>query len=266
MNKAVGDRQAVAREGRGRLPQGERSRVGEGRRSRWRVDRRALRRRPPPARRRRRRSRSSRAGSSAASARTTRACRRRRCCAPPSCRRRSTARPGLGPSGPSADGVWCVARPGREQLGRQGSARLARGARAARSCAARRAIARPGVVEVDGQELAYDRLVVATGSRAMIPPVDGLADVDYWTNIEATSSHEVPASLAVLGGGPVGAELAQFYSRGSARSVTVIEHGAAAARPRARGGGRARRRRLPRGGHRAAARRRGREASRPASC
>ena len=85
-------------------------------------------------------------------------------------------------------------------------------------------VARPGVVEVDGQELEYDRLVVATGSRPSVPPVAGLEDVEYWTNVEATSTHEVPESLAVMGGGPVGAELAQFFARMGSR-VTVIEHG-----------------------------------------
>jgi dihydrolipoamide dehydrogenase len=85
-------------------------------------------------------------------------------------------------------------------------------------------VARSGVVEVDGQELEYDRLVVATGSRPAIPPIAGLEDVEYWTNIEATSTHEVPESLAVMGGGPVGAELAQFFARMGSR-VTVIEHG-----------------------------------------
>jgi pyruvate/2-oxoglutarate dehydrogenase complex dihydrolipoamide dehydrogenase (E3) component len=85
-------------------------------------------------------------------------------------------------------------------------------------------VARPGVVEVDGEELAYDKLVVATGSRPAIPAVDGLDGVEYWTNVEATSTHEIPESIAVMGGGPVGSELAQFFSRlGS--TVTVIEHG-----------------------------------------
>jgi len=85
-------------------------------------------------------------------------------------------------------------------------------------------VAREGVVEVDGEELRYDKLVVATGSRPAVPPVEGLDDVDYWTNVEATSTHEVPESLAVLGGGPVGAELAQFFARAGSR-VTVIERG-----------------------------------------
>jgi pyruvate/2-oxoglutarate dehydrogenase complex dihydrolipoamide dehydrogenase (E3) component len=85
-------------------------------------------------------------------------------------------------------------------------------------------VAGAGVVEVDGQELAYDKLVVATGSRPAIPPVDGLDGVEYWTNVEATSTHEIPESLAVMGGGPVGSELAQFFSRLGSK-VTVIEHG-----------------------------------------
>jgi pyruvate/2-oxoglutarate dehydrogenase complex dihydrolipoamide dehydrogenase (E3) component len=85
-------------------------------------------------------------------------------------------------------------------------------------------VARPGVVEVDGEELPYDKLVVATGSRPAIPPVEGLDSVEYWTNREATQSHEVPASLVVMGGGPVGAELAQFYARMGSR-VAVVERG-----------------------------------------
>jgi pyruvate/2-oxoglutarate dehydrogenase complex dihydrolipoamide dehydrogenase (E3) component len=85
-------------------------------------------------------------------------------------------------------------------------------------------VARHGVVVVDGEELRYDRLVIATGSRPAVPPVEGLEDVGYWTNVDATSTHEVPESLAVLGGGPAGVELAQFFARVGSR-VTVIEHG-----------------------------------------
>jgi pyruvate/2-oxoglutarate dehydrogenase complex dihydrolipoamide dehydrogenase (E3) component len=85
-------------------------------------------------------------------------------------------------------------------------------------------VSQPGVVEVDGQQLEYDRLVVATGTSPAIPPVDGLRDVDYWTNQDATRAHEVPESLAVMGGGPVGVELAQFFARMGSK-VTVIERG-----------------------------------------
>ncbi|HET8606021.1 MAG TPA: NAD(P)/FAD-dependent oxidoreductase [Gaiellaceae bacterium] len=84
-------------------------------------------------------------------------------------------------------------------------------------------VERPGVVSVDGEELAYDRLVIATGSEPAVPPVDGLAGLDYWTNREATTASEVPESLVVVGGGPVGAELAQFFRRLGSR-VTVVDH------------------------------------------
>ena len=85
-------------------------------------------------------------------------------------------------------------------------------------------VVKAGVVDVEGTEVPYDKLVVATGSAPAVPPVDGLDMVEYWTNQDATRAHEVPASLAVMGGGPVGAELAQFFARMGSR-VTVIEHG-----------------------------------------
>jgi dihydrolipoamide dehydrogenase len=85
-------------------------------------------------------------------------------------------------------------------------------------------VARPGVVDVDGEEIEFDRLVIATGSSPAVPPVEGLDGVDYWTNRDATRTHEVPESLAVMGGGPVGVELAQFFARLGSR-VTVVEHG-----------------------------------------
>ncbi len=83
-------------------------------------------------------------------------------------------------------------------------------------------VARPGVLQVDGQEVPYDRLVIATGSSPAIPPIPGLDTLDYWTNVEATETTEVPRSLLVLGGGPVGCELAQFFARiGS--EVTLVQ-------------------------------------------
>ena len=85
-------------------------------------------------------------------------------------------------------------------------------------------VARPGVVEVDGQELPYDRLVLATGSRPAIPPIEGLDSIEYWTNREATRTHKIPHSLVVMGGGPVGAELAQFFFRMGSK-VTIVERG-----------------------------------------
>jgi pyruvate/2-oxoglutarate dehydrogenase complex dihydrolipoamide dehydrogenase (E3) component len=85
-------------------------------------------------------------------------------------------------------------------------------------------VARPGVVEVDGNEIEYDRLVIATGSSPVSPPVEGLDGVEAWTTREATSAHDVPASLIVMGGGVAGCELAQLYRRlGS--EVTIVQRG-----------------------------------------
>ncbi len=81
----------------------------------------------------------------------------------------------------------------------------------------------PLVVEVDGVEYeATKALVVGTGSSAAIPPIGGLSDTPYWTNRGAIETEEVPRSLVVLGGGAIGLELAQVFSRFGA-DVTVVE-------------------------------------------
>jgi|SRR5579884_2616883 len=131
--------------------------------------------------------------------------------------------PGLEPERPHADGVWSWRDwmtsdwddSGQLHYLEDWDCRLVRG---------KGRVSRPGVVEVDGEELPYDRLVVATGSRPAIPPVEGLDAVEHWTNQDATSTHEVPPRLAVMGGGPVGCELAQFFSRMGSH-VTVVERG-----------------------------------------
>ena len=71
----------------------------------------------------------------------------------------------------------------------------------------------PGRLRVGTQELGFDLLAVATGSSAAIPPIDGLDSMRYWTNREATTAHEIPGRLLVIGAGPVGCELARAYSR-----------------------------------------------------
>jgi pyruvate/2-oxoglutarate dehydrogenase complex dihydrolipoamide dehydrogenase (E3) component len=84
-------------------------------------------------------------------------------------------------------------------------------------------VVRPGLVGVGERELPYDELVVATGSSPATAPLDGIEDVECWTSRDAVWASEVPASLVVLGGGPVGAELAQFFRR-LGTEVTVVEH------------------------------------------
>jgi dihydrolipoamide dehydrogenase len=65
-------------------------------------------------------------------------------------------------------------------------------------------------------------VVVAVGTAPLIPPIDGLAEAQPWTNREASQVRDVPRSLIVIGGGPVGAELAQaFATLGS--DVTLLE-------------------------------------------
>ena len=85
------------------------------------------------------------------------------------------------------------------------------------------ALAGPGVVEVGDRRYTAANVVVATGSDAVIPPVPGLRELDgVWTNREATGMKAVPRHLLILGGGPVGAEMAQVVRRFGG-DVTVVE-------------------------------------------
>ncbi len=86
---------------------------------------------------------------------------------------------------------------------------------------------RVDVTDADGSVrklTARHGVVIATGSRPSMPPIDGLADAEPWTNREATTTEEVPPRLAVLGGGVVGCELAQAFARLGSK-VTIIEQG-----------------------------------------
>jgi len=72
------------------------------------------------------------------------------------------------------------------------------------------------------EHAAREAVIVATGSSALLPPIPGLAEAQPWTNREATGSEQVPGELLVLGGGPVGVELAQAWSTLGTR-VTLVE-------------------------------------------
>ncbi|MDQ3619997.1 MAG: NAD(P)/FAD-dependent oxidoreductase [Actinomycetota bacterium] len=81
----------------------------------------------------------------------------------------------------------------------------------------------PREVEVEGDRyIARRGVVIAAGGAPAVPPIEGLGDVEYWTNREATEAKEAPESLIVLGGGPIGLEIGQAFSR-FGTTVTVVE-------------------------------------------
>ncbi|MBA2566312.1 MAG: NAD(P)/FAD-dependent oxidoreductase [Thermoleophilaceae bacterium] len=84
-------------------------------------------------------------------------------------------------------------------------------------------ISGPGEVAVGEETYSADDIVISTGSEPVIPPIDGLRELGgVWTNREATGLKQVPERLLVLGGGPVGVEMAQAVSRMGA-SVALVE-------------------------------------------
>jgi pyruvate/2-oxoglutarate dehydrogenase complex dihydrolipoamide dehydrogenase (E3) component len=83
-------------------------------------------------------------------------------------------------------------------------------------------LAGPGVVEVGGVRHTAEHVVVACGADPVIPPIPGLRELDgLWTNREATGMKAVPRRLLVLGGGPVGVEIAQAVRRLGGEAVLV---------------------------------------------
>lgn len=83
-------------------------------------------------------------------------------------------------------------------------------------------ISAPGTVEVAGRSLTADHIIIATGSEAVIPPIEGLDTVPVWTNREATTLTQIPDRAVVLGGSAVGTELGHFLSRFGSH-VTIVE-------------------------------------------
>jgi pyruvate/2-oxoglutarate dehydrogenase complex dihydrolipoamide dehydrogenase (E3) component len=92
-------------------------------------------------------------------------------------------------------------------------------------CIVIRAFARftgPQEVEAGGQRIRARRFVIATGSRPFVPPIQGVEEVPYFTNETIFALREKPEHLVVIGGGPIGVELAQAHRRLGCE-VTVIE-------------------------------------------
>jgi dihydrolipoamide dehydrogenase len=86
-------------------------------------------------------------------------------------------------------------------------------------------LAGTGAVEVGGKTYTADHVVLANGADAVIPPIPGLRDLDgVWTNREVTGMNAVPRRLLVIGGGPVGVEMAQAVRRFGGE-VAIVEGG-----------------------------------------
>lgn len=82
----------------------------------------------------------------------------------------------------------------------------------------------PETIEVDGTTLEFRRAVIATGGRAAVPPVDGLAEAGYLTNETVFNLTSLPTRMVVIGAGPIGCELAQAFARFGSR-VTLVDRG-----------------------------------------
>jgi mercuric reductase len=77
-------------------------------------------------------------------------------------------------------------------------------------------------VRVGDDELTAERILIATGSRTAIPPIEGIEDVDWVDHVSALELTELPESLLVVGAGPVGLEFAQIFARFGSR-VTIVQ-------------------------------------------
>jgi pyruvate/2-oxoglutarate dehydrogenase complex dihydrolipoamide dehydrogenase (E3) component len=83
----------------------------------------------------------------------------------------------------------------------------------------------PDTVEVGGKRLRFRRAVIATGARAAVPPIPGLAEAGYRTNETIFNLTELPKRLVVIGGGPIGCELAQAFARFGSRVTHLVQEG-----------------------------------------
>lgn len=79
----------------------------------------------------------------------------------------------------------------------------------------------PNAIEVNGQKLTAKKFIVAAGSTATVPPIEGIRDAGYITHIEALKLKEQPKELIVVGAGPLGLEFAQMYARFGTK-VTIL--------------------------------------------
>ncbi|MEL6348672.1 MAG: FAD-dependent oxidoreductase [Myxococcota bacterium] len=80
----------------------------------------------------------------------------------------------------------------------------------------------PNHIDVGGQTLEFSKAIIATGGHAFIPPIPGIEEIGYLTNETLFQITEIPEHLIIIGGGPIGAEMAQSFRRFGAR-VTLLD-------------------------------------------
>ena len=80
----------------------------------------------------------------------------------------------------------------------------------------------PANILVNGENLSFDSVIIATGTEASAPPIPGLSETDYWTNREALNTRALPHSIAIIGAGVVGVEFAYIFSAFGV-PVTIFE-------------------------------------------
>ena len=91
-------------------------------------------------------------------------------------------------------------------------------------------------VRVGDEELTADRILIATGSRTAVPPIEGIDEIDWIDHVSALELTELPESMLVVGGGPVGLEFAQIFARFGSR-VTIVQGADRHLAPLGRAGG-----------------------------
>lgn len=82
-----------------------------------------------------------------------------------------------------------------------------------------------GVLLIDGEALAANKIIIATGTRPAVPSIEGIQCVPYLTSTTALALQELPTSLVVIGAGYIGAELAQIYARAGVKVTIVSRRG-----------------------------------------
>lgn len=138
---------------------------------------------------------------------------------------RTGVRRAAGTSGAELD--WAEAREHRDVMARglddsaQADSYTDQGATVIRGAAR---VTGPGRIRAGGREITAEHIVLATGSQAVVPPIEGIEEVTVWTNRETYTTRDLPGRAVVVGGGAVGVETATFLAGYGVR-VTLVHRG-----------------------------------------